>query len=277
MESYSPNHFIIVAGLKSKLPFVADQYTQFLKVRFNQEINDKESFPKKYGYSNILFSTCQVANIQPHHSSYDAFSEYDYAIVHLKTPIQFTSFVRPVCIDALPDGTFAQKNDSLVNDLLTITGFRTGSGNFKSALHADKETFGLLSQEFCISKLQWDLAKSSSAAYLIKSNAPCGISTKSMDDLVDIRSVIGTSGTSNGLGYLKKLLNFTMLEQTKGYRPISNICFHAGAAIITQYQGRWYLVGIVTESLGMSCDKNLYFVSFVASKNNLNWISQHLR
>lgn len=36
MEPYSPNHFIIVAGLKSKLPFVADQHTQFIKVRIHK-------------------------------------------------------------------------------------------------------------------------------------------------------------------------------------------------------------------------------------------------
>ncbi|ODM97244.1 Limulus clotting factor C [Orchesella cincta] len=250
MESYSPNHFMIAVGLKSKLPFIADQHTQFLK----------------------------VANIQPHYESHDAFSEHDYAIVHLKNPIQFTSFVRPLCLNILPEGIFDRSNNSFLNEHLTITGFRTGSGNPKSALHTDKEPFGLLSPEFCNSKLEWDLGKASASPQLIKAKTPCGISIKGFEEMIDVRSIVGGAGRNEiSYAYLKKMLNFTYLEAVKGFRPIMNICFHNGAAVTTMYQGRWHLVGLVTESLGMSCDKNMYFVSFVASRNNLNWILQHLR
>ncbi|CAL8110136.1 unnamed protein product [Orchesella dallaii] len=251
MESYSPNHFMVVVGLKSKLPFLADQHTQFLK----------------------------VANIQPHYQSYDAFSEYDYAIVHLKNPIQFTSFVRPLCLNILPEGIFDRSNNSFLNEHLAITGFRIGSGSTKSVLHTDKEPFGLLSPEFCTSKLEWDLGKAPASLQLTKVQTPCGISVKGFDEMIDVRSFGGGGVSKNDISYtyLKKMLNFTYLEAVKGHRPISNVCFHNGAAVTTMYQGRWHLVGLVTESLGMSCDKNLYFVSFVASKNNLNWIFQHLR
>ncbi len=60
MESYSPNHFTIVAGLKSKLPFVADQYTQFLKVWFqnNDAQLSNEKLWIKWHFSFHL-SDCQ--------------------------------------------------------------------------------------------------------------------------------------------------------------------------------------------------------------------------
>lgn len=254
MDSYSPHHFIIIAGLKSKIPFVADQHTQFLK----------------------------IASIQPHYLSYETYSEYDYAIVHLKNRIQFTSFVRPICLDTLPPGIFERSNSTVVNDHLIISGFRTGSGSYRSALHADKEPFGFLSPELCTSELQGSLSKSAPAGPLIKTGTPCGVSTKAVEDLVDIRLLVGSGGTGSSrgdisLGYLKQLLNITKFETPKGNKPISNTCFHNGASVATLYQGKWHLVGITTESLGVSCDKNIYFVSFVASRNNLNWILQHLR
>lgn len=212
--------------------------------------------------------------------SHDEFSEYDFAIVHLKNPIQFTPFVRPICVGTLPDGILDRSPDAFLNDYLSITGFRSGGrGSRNSVLHMDKEPFGLLPPDFCANKLQWDLVRTSTAAALEKAAAPCGITTTSMEEAIQVRSVIGGSGNGNEdpSDHLRQLLNSTFFETAKGGRPLANQCFHNGAAVVTLYQGKWHLVGIVSESLGTTCTSNFYFVSLVASKNNINWISQNLR
>jgi hypothetical protein len=196
-----------------------------------------------------------------HPKSYDKYSNQDFVLVHLENPIRFTSFVRPICLEASPDAALENINSTQKLGELSISGFRRGQ--------LDSEPFGFLDSTICNSKLESEYQETNPAADLKRAQTPCGLSSKSQED---VRS---WSGFGNGL-IQTRFLDFSQIAKLNASPLIPNLCFQKGSAIITTYGGRWYLVGITTESLGSSCANTSYFVSLVTLKQNLLWILKNI-
>ncbi|XP_021958541.2 uncharacterized protein LOC110854409 isoform X2 [Folsomia candida] len=231
---FNSSNFIVALGLKSRQPFSADQYTQFLKISY----------------------------IRVHSGSYERYSNNDMVILHLTNPIRYSSYVRPICLDNSPEVVITNVNSTEKLGDLTISGFNRGV--------PDAEPFGFLDSAICKQKLTTEYQEASQGREISKSGIPCGFSSKLRED------VQSWNGYGNGL------IQSRFLDPGPGKSRkdtvITNLCYQKGSSIITFYNDRWYMIGMTGESLGITCkNNNLYFISFVTYKENIDWILQNIR